>query len=619
MPVIAESTIARVRQQASLLEVVQSYVTLKKQGGEYVGLSPFTNEKTPSFFVNPTKNVWYCYSSQQGGNVISFLQKKENLAFPEAIEALAQRFSIPIEYEAGGPREAPSLRKQLFAIQEEAAALFHRTFTSEKGLPLRDYWTQQRGFALSLAEEFKIGVADADGSGLLNHLLKKDFETEALAKSGLFYVRDGERDPRRFRPRFRGRLMVPIRDLQGRIVGFTARQTEFTPEDDPTAQAKYVNSPETPLFDKGRLLFNLDRARTAASRDEPFLMVEGQLDALRCWSEGFGSAVAPQGTSVTEDQLGLLRRYDAPVDTLLDGDAAGARATLRLMPLCVRAGISIRAVFLPEGHDPDSFLREFGPDALRELRETGRPLLDVYAEHLLEEHRGELSRAMLDEVFGVIDGAALETHRDRLLRRFAEKLDITESAFRADYLQFRQRRQSYAPRPETVPEGAPLRQKDEKKRLTTVELDLLCLVLLWPEYSSVVSASLVPEWIEENVPGGLPLHRLFAELADNQWDESRDWTELCDGLEDGNDIARILREKERFPSNAEGIPREINRCLAALCQKYCDRAIRRLRQQLANMTTTGDDYSTWKAQLRELQRLRLHPPQISLTPLTPAS
>lgn len=626
MPAIAESSITRVRQQASLLDVVQTYVRLKKQGNEYVGLSPFTDEKTPSFFVNPQKNVWYCYSSQQGGNVISFLQKMENLSFPEAIEALAGRFNLPLEYESGGPREAPSLRRQLFAIHDEAADYFHKVFTSSLGKSIRAYWTEKRRFSLDLAAEFGIGVSPPEGGNLLARLIDKGYELEALVKCGLFYTRDRENEPKRLKPRFRGRLMVPIRDIQGRIVGFTARQTAWTPEDDPTHQAKYINSPETPLFDKGRLLFNLDRARTEASKDQPFLMVEGQLDALRCWDCGAKSAIAPQGTSVTEDQLSLLRRYDAPVDVLLDGDAAGTRAALRLLPLSVRAGVKMNVVALPPGDDPDSFLLHRGADALAELRRAGRPLLEVYAEAFREKHGNDLSGAALNEIFSILDQAHSPEEVAQITQRLTGILGLSEknrstntlgdlySKYLTEKSRYRGTKEASVEEPPEEARQPP--QDNFEKRLTSAELDLLLEVLVTPHLAADVVDKLPPEWIDETAPGGLALQRLLAEIAEDQWDESRDWTELCQGLPDQEIIARTIRERERVGAQPLDPVRIYNRLLAALCRKHCERSIRKLRQQIANLTATSDELPTVKQQLRAAQHLRLHPPQIH-TDFTP--
>ena len=209
---------------------------------------------------------------------------------------------------------------------------------------------EKRKFSPELADEFKVGAAEADGGGLAAAVRRKKFSDDAVRQCGLFFTRDDAMlTPGAMKPRFRGRLMIPIRDHQGRVVAFTARQTELTPEDDPAREAKYVNSPETPIFTKGNLLFNLDRARSHVGEGKPFVLVEGQLDALRCWSVGLKTAVAPQGTAITEVQMALLRRYHPQVECFFDSDAAGQKAALRFLPLALKAGVEARFLTLAGG------------------------------------------------------------------------------------------------------------------------------------------------------------------------------------------------------------------------------------------------------------------------------
>jgi len=320
MPVIKLSCVRDLKLRVNLADVVSRVVTLKKAGGSRLkGLCPFHNEKTPSFNVDTDKGFFKCFGCGKAGDLISFVRETEQLGFTEAVEALGQRFNIPIEYEegSGGPsREERSLRQEIYEIHDLAAEHYHQAFkaATPTGEFMRTYWVEKRKFELALADEFKIGAAAPADDGLAAALLKRKFSEDALRQCGLFFVRDGAMiGLGSLKPRFRGRLMIPIRDHQGRVVAFTARQTDLTPEDDPAREAKYVNSPETPIFTKGNLLFNLDRARTNVGDGKPFVMVEGQLDALRCWSVGLKSAIAPQGTSITEPQLVLLRRYQSQV------------------------------------------------------------------------------------------------------------------------------------------------------------------------------------------------------------------------------------------------------------------------------------------------------------------
>ncbi len=347
MPVIKPTCVRDLKLRVNLADVVSRVVTLRKTGARFKGLCPFHSEKTPSFHVDPEKGFYKCFGCGKAGDAITFVRETEQLSFTEAIEAIGQRFGVVIEYEEGsGPtREDRSLRQEIFDLHEQAAELFHETFKGAQatGDFMRSYWTGQRRFPLDLADEFKIGATAPDDSALAARLWKRRPSEDALRQCGLFFVRDSSAlTLGALRPRFRGRLMIPIRDHQGRVVAFTARQTSLTPEDDPAHEAKYVNSPETPIFTKGNLLFNLDRARGNVGDDRPFVLVEGQLDALRCWQVGLKTAVAPQGTSITESQLALLRRYHPQVECFFDSDPAGQKAALRFLPMALKAGIEAR-------------------------------------------------------------------------------------------------------------------------------------------------------------------------------------------------------------------------------------------------------------------------------------
>ena len=369
MPVIKPSCIRDLKLRVNIADVVSRVVTLRKAGaGRLKGLCPFHNEKTPSFHVDGDKGYYKCFGCGKAGDAITFVRETEQLNFSEAIEALGKRFGIPIEYEegSGGPsREERSLRQEIFDLHDVAAEHFFQAFKARDaaGEYMRALWTDKRRFPMEIADEFKIGAVDADGSGLGGALLRRKFSEEALRRCGLFFIYDDAAITlHALRPRFRGRLMIPIRDHQGRVVAFTARQTELTPQDDPAREAKYVNSPETPIFTKGNLLFNLDRARTAVGDGKPFVLVEGQLDALRCWSVGLKTAIAPQGTSITESQLVLLRRYHTQVECFFDSDSAGQKAALRFLPMALKAGLEVR--FLAAAGDgkvdPDLLFLEKG-------------------------------------------------------------------------------------------------------------------------------------------------------------------------------------------------------------------------------------------------------------------
>ncbi|MFP4283349.1 MAG: DNA primase, partial [Opitutales bacterium] len=267
MPLISRQSIESLKLHVNIHDVVAREVDLKRQGRNYVGLSPFQNEKTPSFFVLPERGIFKDFSSGLAGDIFKFVEETEKVSFVEAAELIAERFNFKLEYENGaGPRpEERSLKRQLLELHEYATEFYHEAFFADHpdAAACRAYWTETRGFPLELAKEFKIGFAPVATRKLNERLLKKGFSEKTLRECGLFYANDYDPDPLRFRPRFRGRLMIPIRDRQAQVIAFTARQLEITPEDDPACEAKYINSPGTPLFQKSHLVFNLERAREA--------------------------------------------------------------------------------------------------------------------------------------------------------------------------------------------------------------------------------------------------------------------------------------------------------------------------------------------------------------------
>lgn len=420
---IQPKSIEALREKIDICDVVSQYVTLRRAGVYMRGLSPFNEEKTPSFFVHPERQIFKCFSSGHGGDVFSFIQLKEQMTFPEAVEFLAEKYNFPLEYEGeqDATEHSSSVSKStLYRIHEKATAFFNEFLlsTHPHAHRAREYFVKERQFNLSIAEKYQIGLAPNDLNALL-YAIGKGFSAEELVVSGLFF--QGKEDPTRIFPRFRGRLMIPIRDTQGRVVGFTGRTLPGITQEK-QADAKYVNSPETPIFHKGNLLFGLDSARQHIET-EPFVMVEGQLDCLRCWESGILTAVAPQGTGITEHQLVLLRRYSPRLNVVLDGDEAGQNAAIRMIPLAFKAGLDVRFITLPEKQDPDSFLRNESLLAWRALQEKSQsPIQMLVASYLSPQKLNSLAlrQAGLKEIFSVL--MALES-------RVAENAALAELSF----------------------------------------------------------------------------------------------------------------------------------------------------------------------------------------------
>ncbi len=351
-------------------EVVGRRVSLKKAGREWKGLSPFNKEKTPSFFVNDQKQAWFDFSSGKNGSIFDFVMETEGVTFPEAVERLAAMAGVPLPKFSREEEEREQKRKTLHDIIELAAKFFETTLNTRAGAKARGYLAD-RGLDPATQVKFRLGYAPPDRFALKEHLGQQGVSTEDMVEAGLLIA--GNDIPVPY-DRFRDRVMFPIADFRGRLIAFGGRALS----DD--AQAKYLNSPETPLFHKGSNLYNGAAARAAAHDGAQLIVVEGYVDVIAMVTAGFPATVAPLGTALTEEQLGYLWKMSDEPLLCFDGDKAGQRAAYRAVDLAMprlRPGKSIRFALLPEGQDPDDLIRSGGRAAMLEVLGGAQPLVDM--------------------------------------------------------------------------------------------------------------------------------------------------------------------------------------------------------------------------------------------------
>ena len=604
MPVIKPSCVRDLKLRVNLADVISRVVALRKAGGSRLkGLCPFHNEKTPSFNVDADKGFYKCFGCGKAGDAITFVRETEQLSFTEAVETLGQRYGVPIEYEEGsGPsREERSLRQELFDLHDQAAGHFHDVFRAAgpAGDFMRAYWAKERRFTAELAEEFKIGASGPDGSGLAAAILKKGYSEEALRQCGLFFIRDDAMlTAGALRCRFRGRLMIPIRDHQGRVVAFTARQTSLTPEDDPAREAKYVNSPETPIFTKGHLLFNLDRARTAVGEAKPFVMVEGQLDALRCFSVGLRTAVAPQGTSLTDGQLALLRRYHTQLECFFDSDSAGQKAALRMLPMALKANMEVRFLTLAGEAklDPDLLFLDKGIAAYEEVRASSLSAMAFACRAHLpapatasSEQRSRAAQA----VIGLIAAAESEVSRASFIAEAASILQLPASALQIDMSRMLGRARQAAP---LAP--APSAQPRISGNVSP-EHDLLRIFLHFEAVGRPMSSAIPHHWIDQQQPAGVLLNRFLGEVEGGNWPGRDHLESLMETDDEKSLVASLLFDvpviDDPFKVAREGIRRLRDRAI--------EPRIRQIELALARAPSDfNDDSSSLLRELSDLQR-----------------
>ena len=448
---IAGSKIDEVRERTDIVELVSRYVSLKRSGVNHLGLCPFHTEKTPSFSVNAARQFFHCFGCGVGGDVFAFLMRMEGLTFPDAVRQLAGQAGIDLEERVETPEEERRRRERdrLLHINELAAGYFHRVLMEEPdGEPARGY-LRRRGYGRATAEQFQLGYARERWDDLRDYLIEQGGRPEDIRSLGL--IRPG-RDDRGDYDLFRGRLMFPIHDLYGRIVAFAGRVLDGS-------QPKYINSPESPVYHKSRVLFGLYQARQEMRRQREALLVEGYFDQLALVRAGFPQAVATCGTALTAEHADLLKRYVEQVVLLFDQDAAGQQAIFKAMDVLQREGLQSAVIALPSGADPDSFLREQGADELRKRLGQARSAMDLFIATRLAaagesiERRARAAEEIVAQI-AVIDSAF---ERDLYLQELARRsgIDGAELKRRLSAVQQKgQRSRSPAtpPPPEEYPE-----------------------------------------------------------------------------------------------------------------------------------------------------------------------
>ena len=405
-------------------EVVGRRVKLVRSGREFKGLSPFNKEKTPSFFVNDQKQAWFDFSSGKNGSIFDFVMQSEGVSFPEAVERLAQMAGMPLPKVSREDEARDARRKTLHDVVELAAKFFQDTLASRTGAKARGYLAD-RGLDPATQLKFRLGFAPAERFALKEHLGSHGIPVEDMVEAGLLI--SGDDIPLPF-DRFRDRVMFPISDLRGRVIAFGGRALEKD------AQAKYLNSPETPLFHKGATLYNIAAARQAAhdggQKDAPIIAVEGYVDVIAMVTAGFPATVAPLGTALTEDQLALLwKMADEPV-LCFDGDGAGLRAAYRAVDLAMprlRPGKSLKFALLPQGQDPDDLVRSGGREAVSEVIAAARPLAGMLWARETEGHsfdtperRAALEARVNEVTAGIADDAVRKYYRQDFSARLSQ-------------------------------------------------------------------------------------------------------------------------------------------------------------------------------------------------------
>lgn len=476
-----------IRRRVDVLALIGAHVALKKAGRYYKGLCPFHPEKTPSFHVDPERGLFHCFGCGAGGDIFDFVMRTANLPFADAARDLAERVGVALETSPEAARRASERDQMLRAL--DAAREYFRHRLGTMGRKARAYLVE-RGVSDAVAERFQLGYAPPGWDGLLKALTARGYPVRVLEQAGLVAARqqgDGHYDM------FRDRLMFPIVDAQDRVVAFGGRALDGS-------EPKYLNSRESPVFTKSRVLYALPAAREAVRERGEVLVVEGYMDALACHQFGFPQTVAALGTALTSDQVALLRRLEARVVLVYDADQAGQAATERGLLLCEEAELPARVALLPAGQDPDTYLRRAGPEAFRHLVDGALPVFEYTLAAAARRHDPKSREgrvALIDEVLTVIQSVANPVRAAEYVRALAERFGLPEDALRQ---RLRSRRRAPRAGGSESPTPAPRtdRAREEAERL------LLHVMVQEPSQRSTIGQALQPDAFS------LPVHRELA-------------------------------------------------------------------------------------------------------------
>ncbi len=427
---ISQETIKQIQNRIDIIEIVGGFVRLKKRGINYLGLCPFHNEKTPSFTVSPTKEIYKCFGCGKSGNAISFLMEHEKFSYVEALRWLANKYNVEIEEKELSPeaRQQQQAAESLYILNNFAGKYFEQTlFEHEQGRNIGLSYLKERGFREEVIKKFQLGFCLEERDAFARTALKAQFSAEILQKSGLAVQRDD-----RLVDNYRGRIIFPIHNTSGKILGFGARQIASN-----TRVPKYINTPENDIYQKSKLLYGAYFARQAIDKQQECLLVEGYTDVISLHQAGIENVVASGGTSLTTDQLRLIRKYTPNLTIIYDGDAAGVKAALRGLDLALDEGLQVKLVLIPDKEDPDSYLNKIGPKAFLEFIQQEKKdfILFQLETHLRDAGNDAAKKAaavnQVAETIARINKLEDFTLQQNYIRRSADLLKIDETGLTA--------------------------------------------------------------------------------------------------------------------------------------------------------------------------------------------
>jgi len=590
---IPEATVEQIKARADILGVVSEVVRLKQRGRNYFGLCPFHNEKTPSFSVNPSMGIFHCFGCGKGGNAVTFVMEYDKVDYVEALTRLADKFGIRIEPDVVSDEQKGDIAL-LYEVHEVARDFYHKQLFEATNKDALDY-LHKRNFGDALLKQFTVGFAPAGWDNLVRRIDRNRYSAAVLEKSGLFIKReDGG-----FYDRFRNRIMFPIHNLSGRIIAFGGRTL------DPNESAKYLNSPESPVYFKSGVLYGLHLAKDAIRKTEEAIVVEGYTDFLRFYSQGFQNVVAGSGTALTPHHAKLLKRFSSRALLCYDGDEAGQKAMERAGFIMMKEGLDVRAVVLPEKDDPDSYLSAHPAEDFRKLQESAPEFIPLY----IENHRSEIQTHATRTIFveRLVEEIADIQHpvtRDLIIREIAELLHVNETAIRSQLRSFLKKRPDRLRRSEDQDKGEKI--LEIRTAIDRAEFELLKILLCHePDLQKLILEKVSAQNFKHPV-----LQRIvtkFFELLQAQ--KQLDPASLFD-LEWSEDerfyLSRLILEAEPYVvgSNQVDLVQLLSDCLVIMLTGESEQNIQKSRDAIRAVEKSGADPSAHVMDMLKWQKRR---------------
>ncbi len=591
---IPPDKLEQIRAASDIVEVIGAVLPLKRAGANFTALCPFHREKSPSFNVNPTRQIFHCFGCHKGGDVFTWVREYENLSFAEAVKRLADRASIPLEFDqqAGQP-QARHLKEMLLQMHEQIAQRWQHALARDLAAQLARDYLARRGVSEEAVKLFRLGYAPEAWDDTVNWAKSKNYNLPLVEQGGLI-IRKEQTD--RYYDRFRGRLMFPINDEQGRIVGFSGR---ILAGDEKTA--KYVNSPETPIFTKGKIFFGLDKSKRAILDASFAIICEGQLDLIACYMAGVRNIVAPQGTAFTPDHARILKRYVDEVVLCFDSDSAGQNAAVRVLDSLLAAGLAIRVATVPAPHDPDSFIKAQGGPAFQKLIDQAEGFFDFYLNRLcltnnVASDKGRL--AVIKEMTEALGKAGNAVLLDTYAQKTALRLQVAPESMRAEFRKGRPSRVSTrAESGESVAESEPGQPPPSER-----EFWLLRFLLESDEPLGWIAQHLQLDWLQHPTVRRAVAARLEAH-ANGSW---RGVPALIDQLED-TEAASLVSQAVASGPNKGDLARNLTETVRLLRNDFLDRQLAALKLRLSQPGLPEPEVPEILKQQNELRKLKQQP------------